>query len=102
MTANLTASDDVVDLIEDLEDDQQQTILGALEDVDRVAVQQALSYPEYSAGRLMQREVVMAPDHWTVGQAIDFLRKIFWRTSSRSSRSPSPKAMWPMRSTNTT
>jgi magnesium transporter len=68
-------SDDVVDLIEDLEDDQQQTILGALEDVDRVAVQQALSYPEYSAGRLMQREVVMAPDHWTVGQAIDFLRK---------------------------
>lgn len=26
------------------------------------------------AGRLMQREVVMAPEHWTVGHAIDFLR----------------------------
>ena len=67
-------SDDVVDLIEDLEDAQQATILGALEDVDRLAVEQALTYPEYSAGRLMQREVVMAPEHWTVGQAIDYLR----------------------------
>ena len=27
-----------------------------------------------SAGRLMQREVVMAPEHWSVGMAIDFLR----------------------------
>ncbi|MEM9637030.1 MAG: magnesium transporter, partial [Pseudomonadota bacterium] len=67
-------SDDVVDLVEDLEDHQQEAILEALEDADRVAVQQALGYPEYSAGRLMQREVVMAPEHWTVGQAIDYLR----------------------------
>src|SRR6056297_819143 len=67
-------SDDVVDLVEDLEDKQQDAILEYLEDSDRLAVQQALSYPEYSAGRLMQREVVMAPEHWTVGQAIDFLR----------------------------
>ena len=37
-------------------------------------MQQALSYPEYSAGRLMQREVVMGPEHWTVGEAIDVLR----------------------------
>ena len=67
-------SDDVVDLIEDLEPSQQETVLGALEDVERVAVEQALSYPEESAGRLMQREVVMGPEHWTVGEAIDFLR----------------------------
>ncbi|GLT09597.1 magnesium transporter MgtE [Sulfitobacter porphyrae] len=67
-------SDDVVDLIEDLEDAQQEAILGALEDTERAAVQQSLSYPEYSAGRLMQREVVMAPEHWTVGEAIDHLR----------------------------
>ena len=67
-------SDDVVDLIEDLEEDQQAAILNALEDSDRVAVRQSLTYPEYSAGRLMQREVVMAPEHWNVGEAIDFLR----------------------------
>ncbi len=67
-------SDDVVDLLEDLEEPQQEAILDVLEDADRVAVEQALSYPEGSAGRLMQREVVMAPEHWTVGQAIDHLR----------------------------
>ena len=67
-------SDDVVDLLEDLEGEQQAKILNALETADRVAVEQSLSYPEYSAGRLMQREVVIAPEHWTVGEAIDFLR----------------------------
>ncbi|WP_323766772.1 magnesium transporter [Marinovum sp.] len=67
-------SDDVVDLIEDLEEPQQEAILDALEDSERVAVEQSLAYPEYSAGRLMQREVVAAPEHWRVGDAIDFLR----------------------------
>ncbi|MCA0929029.1 magnesium transporter [Ruegeria profundi] len=67
-------SDDVVDLLEDLEEPQQEAILRALEDSERVAAEQALSYPENSAGRLMQREVVMAPEHWSVGQAIDFMR----------------------------
>ncbi|SEK97251.1 magnesium transporter [Roseovarius nanhaiticus] len=67
-------SDDVVDLVEDLEDDQQNAILEVLEDSDRIAVRQSLNYPEYSAGRLMQREFVMAPEHWNVGEAIDFMR----------------------------
>jgi magnesium transporter len=68
-------TDDVVDILEDLEQPAQDLILGALELADRVAVQQALAYPEYTAGRLMQREVVVAPEHWTVGEAIDFLRE---------------------------
>ncbi|MEP5760123.1 MAG: magnesium transporter [Litoreibacter sp.] len=67
-------TDDVVDLVEDLESEQQDLILDALDNVDRVAVEQALSYPVFSAGRLMQRELVVAPQDWTVGQAIDFLR----------------------------
>ena len=67
-------SDDVVDIVEDLEEEQKETILQALDEGDRVAVQSLLSYPEQSAGRLMQREVVMAPEHWSVGMAIDFLR----------------------------
>ncbi len=47
---------------------RSEAILEALEDADRVAVEQALAYPEYSAGRLMQREVVSVPEHWTVGE----------------------------------
>ncbi|WP_145109410.1 magnesium transporter [Cereibacter sediminicola] len=68
-------TDDVVDILEDLEEPQQEAILGALDRADRVAVEQAMAYPEYSAGRLMQREVVVAPVHWTVGETIDFLRR---------------------------
>ncbi len=67
-------TDDVVDILEDLEAPAQGKILDALELVDRVAVEQAMSFPEGSAGRLMQREVVVAPEHWTVGDAIDHLR----------------------------
>ncbi|SFG23295.1 magnesium transporter [Palleronia marisminoris] len=67
-------SDDVVDLLETLETPQQETILQALERPDRIAIERAMSFPEGSAGRLMQREVVTAPEHWTVGDAIDFMR----------------------------
>lgn len=67
-------TDDVVDLVEDLDPERQDEILQALEASDRIAVRQALTYPEESAGRLMQREVVTAPEYWTVGEMIDFLR----------------------------
>jgi magnesium transporter len=67
-------SDDVVDILEDLDDHQAAVILDALDDRDRTAVEQALSYPEETAGRLMQREVVHAPEHWNVGEMIDYLR----------------------------
>ena len=67
-------SDDVVDLVEDLDEPQQEAILDALEDSDRAVVEQSLAWPEESAGRLMQREVVYAPEHWSVGQAIDYMR----------------------------
>ena len=67
-------SDDVVDLVEDLDDVQQDAVLSAMDPTDRVVVEQSLSYPEESAGRHMQVELVRAPDHWTVGEAIDFMR----------------------------
>ncbi|MDO5620400.1 MAG: magnesium transporter [Paracoccus sp. (in: a-proteobacteria)] len=71
-------TDDVVDLIEDMDEGERQEILAALDESDRVAVQQSLTYPEYSAGRLMQSEVVTAPEHWNVGETIDFLRSEDW------------------------
>jgi len=67
-------TDDVVYLVEDLEEPQQEKLLEKLDDVDRIAVEQALSYEEDSAGRLMQREVVVAPQHWLVGDIIDYMR----------------------------
>ena len=67
-------SDDVVEVIEDFDKEEQRELLGALSDIERARVEEALSYPEYTAGRIMQRELVAIPDYWSVGQTIDFLR----------------------------
>lgn len=67
-------TDDLVDILEDLDLPAQTRILEALRGPDRVAVERALSYPEDSAGRLMQREVVIAPEDWTVGEVSDWMR----------------------------
>jgi magnesium transporter len=67
-------SDDAVALIEDLDRDEQEAVLRAMEPDDRAAVEEALTYPEESAGRLMQRDLVAVPEHWKVGQVIDYLR----------------------------
>ncbi len=67
-------SDDAVYLLEDLEPAERREVLRALRQHDRAAVEQALRFPEDSAGRMMQREVVTAPPFWTVGQVIDLMR----------------------------
>lgn len=67
-------SDDALMLIESLDDDFQQDIIRNLSAKTRMTVEEGLSFPEDSAGRLMQREVVAVPQFWTVGKTIDYLR----------------------------
>ena len=67
-------TDDAVAILEDLEEDEQQAVLRAMEPDDRAAIEEALTYPEESAGRLMQRDLIAVPEHWKVGQLIDYLR----------------------------
>jgi magnesium transporter len=68
-------TDDAVAMIEDLEEEDQQAVLAELDPEDRAVIEDALSYPEESAGRIMQRELVAVPEHITVGQLIDYLRE---------------------------
>ena len=68
------STDDAIDIIEELEEDALADVLAALSAEDRVLVEEGLSFPEDSAGRLMQREIVTVPSFWTVGQTIDYLR----------------------------
>jgi len=67
-------TDDVVAILEDLEEEDQQAILEKMEPDDRAAVEEALSYEEETAGRIMQRDLIAVPEHWQVGQVIDYLR----------------------------
>ncbi len=67
-------TDDAVAIIEDMEADEQRAVLAQLDPDDRAAIEEALSFPEESAGRIMRRDFVAVPEHWNVGQLIDFLR----------------------------
>ena len=67
-------SDDAVDLIEDLDEAGQKELLDAIPAGERALYEEALAWPEDSAGRLMRREVVAVPAVWTVGETIDYMR----------------------------
>src|SRR6201996_2933714 len=68
-------SDDAADVVDDLEDDKRAQVLAAMPEVERAAIETTLAYEDETAGRLMQREVVAAPQFWTVGQTIDHMRR---------------------------
>jgi magnesium transporter len=68
-------SDDALDMVLDLDEDFRQDIIRKLSSKIRLAVEEGLNFPENSAGRLMQREVVAVPQFWTVGKTIDYLRE---------------------------
>ncbi len=67
-------SDDQIDMIEDLEDEEKEQILAAIPLAERRRLIKSLTFPEYSVGRLMAREFVALPQSWSVGQAIDYMR----------------------------
>ncbi len=67
-------TDDAVYLVEGLADDARRAVLAAVAAEVRSALEEGLAYPENSAGRLMQRQLVAVPVAWTVGETIDYLR----------------------------
>ncbi|HZC15437.1 MAG TPA: magnesium transporter [Caulobacteraceae bacterium] len=68
-------SDDAADVFDDLEADVRGQVLAQMSDVDRAGIEHSLAYGDETAGRLMQREVLAAPQFWTVGQTIDHVRE---------------------------
>jgi magnesium transporter len=67
-------TDDAVEVMQDLDKEEIDKILAALPEEKRASVEEGLAYPENSAGRLLDKNVVSVPEFWTVGQTIDFLR----------------------------
>ena len=68
-------SDDVVALLEDLDAHHQKEILDSIPTPERVIVEKALTYPEESAARLMQREIVCVPGSWTIAEAMKHMKR---------------------------
>ncbi len=71
---NSLDTDDAAVLLEDMEEGRQSLILENLEAPDRKELERVLAFDEETAGRLMQRDFLAAPEFWTVGQAVDHAR----------------------------
>lgn len=68
-------TDDAVYVLNEADDEQQREVMAEMSVEDRLMMQSGLSYPEESAGRLMQRDVVAVADFWTVGRVLQYLRR---------------------------
>ena len=68
-------SDDVTMIVEELHPDLRERVLGEFDAADRAQLEASLLFGEETAGRLMQREFVAAPRFWSVGDAIDHMRR---------------------------
>ncbi len=68
-------SDDAASIIEVLDTAQKREVLSKISIKNRISIEDNLRYPENSAGRLMQSEIIKIPINFNVGEVIDFLRK---------------------------
>ena len=67
-------SDEAVQVLEDLEEEELSDVLREVSAEEREEIKQGLQFPEDTAGRRMQTEVVTVGTDWSVGRTIDFLR----------------------------
>jgi magnesium transporter len=68
-------SDEAVQVLEDMETAERNEVLSEVPVEEREDIEIGLAYPEDSAGRRMQTELVSVGTDWTVGRTIDFLRE---------------------------
>ncbi|MDA0653383.1 MAG: CBS domain-containing protein, partial [Proteobacteria bacterium] len=67
-------TDEAVHLLKEMDDARREQVLDRVPAPDRAEVLEGLSFPEDSAGRLMQRNLIAVPAYWSVGQVIDYCR----------------------------
>ena len=68
-------TDDAVHLLVEMDEARREQILARVPAPDRAKVLEGLSFPEDSAGRLMQHDLIAVPAYWNVGQVIDYCRE---------------------------
>ncbi|AAW70883.1 magnesium transporter [Wolbachia endosymbiont of Brugia malayi] len=66
--------EDIVAIVKDLDRKSIENILKYLPNETQKSVEELLSYPEESAGRLIHKDMVIAPYYWTINQLTEFLR----------------------------
>lgn len=70
----LLDAEDIVTIVKDLDRKSIESILNYLPNTTQKLVEELLSYPEESAGRLIHKNMVIASCDWTINQLTEFLR----------------------------
>ncbi len=65
--------EDIVTIVKDLDRKSVENILYYLPSKTQKSVEELLSYPEESAGRLIHKDMVIAPYYWTINQLTEFV-----------------------------
>ena len=68
-------SDEAVQVLEDMDEDDRAEVLSSVPREEREGIEVGLAFPEDSAGRRMQTDLVSVGTNWNVGQTIDYLRE---------------------------
>jgi magnesium transporter len=68
--------DDAAEFLDELPDDTASLLLELMEPEEAEEVRELLSYEDETAGRLMTRDVAALRRHWTVTEALKYLRSL--------------------------
>lgn len=67
--------DDAADLLAEMPEETSERVLSSLDTADRVKISQLMSYPEDSAGGIMDPVLISLPENATASQAVEKIRK---------------------------
>jgi magnesium transporter len=72
---NQLETEDAIEVIEALDLELKDIIVENIEGDKRKLILEGFTYPENTAGRIIEKNFMTFQNHWTCGQAIDFIRR---------------------------
>jgi magnesium transporter len=67
--------EDSIDILETLSPHLKQQIIDALDAETRQQILEGFKHPENTAGRILEKDFISLKEHWTVGQAMDYIKR---------------------------
>lgn len=66
---------DAIEVIESIDQELKTELLTKLDSEIRKQIVEGFKYPENTVGRILEKKFIAFQEHWTCGQAIDYIRR---------------------------
>lgn len=67
--------EDAIEVIDSLDEEYKQILLDNVDTKIKHQILEGFCYPENTVGRIVEKDFITFQQHWTVGQAIDYIRR---------------------------